>query len=147
MHSVNLPHPQQRAFPAQINLLSEVLDFVTSICAENGYNQNTVLRVRLVIEELFTNSVHHGYRHRDGLIWLTAHSDNQRLQIGYQDEAVAYNPLAVNEAALQAMHANADYRPVGGLGIILIANLVDGADYRYQDGRNVLDLVFSDREK
>lgn len=147
MHPVDPTHPLQQTFSAQINLLAEVLDFVAGVCVENGFDQNTTLRVRLVIEELFTNSVHHGYQNSGGLIWLTAHSDNQRLLVGYQDEASAYNPLAMNEAAIQAMHANAEHRPVGGLGIILITNLADGASYRHQDGRNILDLVFFDREK
>lgn len=126
-------------------MLPEALDFVSSVCVENGFDQNTALRTTLVIEELFTNSVHHGYRNNGGLIWLTARSDNQRLLVGYQDEAPAYNPLAMSEAAIQAMHAHADCRPVGGLGAILIMNLADSVSYRYRDGRNMLELVFFDR--
>ncbi len=147
MCPVDSPHPPEQLFSAQISLLSEVLDFVARACVENGFKQNTTLRARLVVEELFTNTVHHGYRNNGGLVWLSTRHDAQRLLIGYQDAAPAYNPLAKNEAAIQAMHAHAEQRPVGGLGVVLIANLADSADYRYQNGRNILDLIFFDREQ
>lgn len=128
-----------------MNVLSEALDFVAGACVENGFNQNTTLRTRLVIEELFTNSVHHGYQNNGGLIWLTVQIDDQRMLVGYQDEAPAYNPLAMNDETMQSIHANADRRPVGGLGAILIANLADSVSYHYQHGRNILELTFLDR--
>lgn len=128
-----------------MDVLSDVLDFIAAVCTQQGLNQNTTLRARLVVEELFTNSVHHGYQNHGGSIWLAANGGNKRVSLEYQDAAPAYNPLAMNDAVMQSMHARAEHRPVGGLGAILVANLADGASYRYRDGRNILELVFFDR--
>lgn len=127
-----------------MSVLSEALDFVATASLRLGLRHDTALRAKLVIEELFTNSVLHGYRGSDGMIWLAAHSENNRLFITYQDEAPAYNPFDANAATAQ-MHAKTDKRPNGGLGIILVSHLADTMGYRYENGRNILELSFFDR--
>lgn len=128
-----------------MNALPEVLDFVASLCMQNGCGQNATLRARLVIEELFTNSVHHGYKNNSGSIRLTTSCENRRLAIAYQDETPPFNPFAMHEVTMRIIHANPDQRPVGGLGAILIANLADSFAYHYKNGRNIVELSFVDR--
>ena len=145
MSSLEPPFAPHRAFLAQMNVLSEALDFVAAACLRLGLRHDTALRAKLVIEELFTNSVLHGYRGGNGTIWLSAHSENNRMSITYQDEAPAYNPFDANAATAQLLHAKTDKRPAGGLGVFLVSNLADTAIYRYENGRNILELSFLDR--
>lgn len=133
-----------RIFPAQMNVLSEALDFIAEACLRLGLCHDTALRAKLVIEELFTNSVLHGYQGSDGMIWLSVHNENNRIFVAYQDEAPAYNPFDENVAAAQLMHAKIDNHPAGGLGVILVSHLADTVSYRYENGRNILELGFFD---
>jgi len=128
-----------------MNVLSEALDFVVGACLRLGLRHDTALRAKLVIEELFTNSVLHGYRGGDGMIWLAARNENNRIFVEYQDEAPAYNPFDENAATAQLMHAKTDQCPAGGLGVILVSHLADSVSYRYENGRNILELSFFDR--
>lgn len=145
MPSPEPPFALHRTFPAQMNVLSEALDFVAGACLRLGLRHDTALRAKLVIEELFTNSVLHGYHSGDGMIWLAAHNENNRTFIAYQDEAPAYNPFDENVATAQLMHAKTDNRPAGGLGVILVSHLADTVSYRYENRRNILELSFFDR--
>ena len=139
------PFALHRTFPAQMNALSEALDFITEACLRLGLRHDTALRAKLVIEELFTNSVLHGYQGCDGMIWLSAHSKDNRTSIGYQDEAPAYNPFDENAATVQAIQAKMDKHQAGGLGVVLVFRLADTVSYRHENGRNILELEFSDR--
>lgn len=129
-----------------MNALSEALDFVVEACLHFGLRDGAVLRAKLVIEELFTNSVLHGYRGAAGMIWLTACNENTHVCIGYQDAAPAYNPFDENVVSARLMHAKADQYTVGGLGVILVSHLADSVSYRYENGRNILGLNFFDRK-
>lgn len=140
------PLALRRAFPAQMNALSEALDFVVEACLHFGLRDGAALRAKLVIEELFTNSVLHGYRGAAGMIWLSAHNDNTHVRIEYQDAAPAYNPFDENAVSARLMHAKADQYTVGGLGVILVSHLADSVSYRYENGRNILGLNFFDRK-
>lgn len=146
MCSHKSPFALHRTFPAQMNVLPGALDFVAGACFRLGLRDDTVLRAKLVIEELFTNSVLHGYRGAAGMIWLTAYNENAHVCIGYQDAAPAYNPFDENAVSARLMHAKADQYTVGGLGIILVSHLADSVSYRYENGRNILGLNFFDRK-
>ena len=128
-----------------MNVLSEALDFIAGACLRLGLCHDTALRAKLVIEELFTNSVLHGYQGNDGTIWLSLHNENNRIFIAYQDGAPAYNPFDENVTTALLMRAKTDKHPAGGLGVILVSHLADTVSYRYENGRNILELSFFDR--
>jgi anti-sigma regulatory factor (Ser/Thr protein kinase) len=87
-----------------------------------------------VIEEIFTNTVCHGYgQDCDEPVWISAENNNGNLCITYQDTGPAFNPLdrTVDRVAPD----------IGGLGITLVERLAQ-ASYRYENGRNTLTLKF-----
>ena len=49
-------------FPARLAALRDTAAFAQVFCERNGIDRHTALRLTLVIEELFTNTVQHGYR-------------------------------------------------------------------------------------
>ena len=53
-----------------------------------------VRRIELALEELFTNTVRHGYcRECDSPVWLEAIASPGELRLVYQDAAPAFDPL------------------------------------------------------
>ena len=92
-----------------------------------------------VIEELFTNTVRHGYQGEcDHPVWLHALPAPGALCLTYQDAAAAFDPLALE------LHAEAAApQCIGGQGIRLIRSLTSSVAYRRADDRNILTLVFT----
>lgn len=120
-------------FSARLTCLTEALAYVATICKQAGLKNNQQLRVELVIEELFTNSVNHGYGENcDHPIWIAASTSNESLSITYQDAAPAYNPLT------RPTNINST---IGGLGVTLIETFAH-TRYLYENGRNTLILTF-----
>ena len=123
-----------RCFPARIASLTEVLAHMVEICKQVGLRNIEQLRVELVVEELFTNTVRHGYgQDCDQPVWIAADSRDGNLCITYQDAAPAHNPLDRPDDRTPP--------PVGGLGITLVENFAQ-ARYLHEDGRNTLILTF-----
>ncbi len=121
-------------FSARLTLLTEALTHVATICHQAGLSKNQQLRVELVIEELFTNTVRHGYGEDcDHPIWIAAEMNTESLCITYQDAAPAYNPLT--------RPINKSPYAIGGLGVTLIEKFAQPY-YLHENGRNTLILTF-----
>lgn len=98
-----------------------------------------LLRIELVVEELFTNTVRHGYcTDSDAPVWLRIEPAPGSVALIYQDAAPAYNPLT-HDIELTAPLAA---RAIGGLGVHLIRELATDVTYRRADSRNILTLTF-----
>lgn len=123
--------------------LSAALAWLTDACNQAGLSPQDGLRAQLLIEELFSNSVLHGYANSDSEeahIWLQLAGNGADVTLTYQDAAPAYNPLLINHDDI------AEYvlaRQVGGVGRLLISELVCQASYQRQADRNVLSFGFA----
>jgi serine/threonine-protein kinase RsbW len=134
---ISTPTASHRAFAARLSMLPATASFVAEFCARHGITRDDALRLTLIVEELFTNSVEHGYGGEcDAMIdvALTAGADDVTLI--YEDAAPAFNPLSRAPIPPAELAAPAEARKVGGLGIYLIQQLVASARYTREDGRN-----------
>jgi len=98
-------------FEARMARLPDAIGFAEDFCRQHGIVHDDRLRLTLVVEELFTNTVEHGH--------ALAH--------------LAEQPPSLDDAL--------DARSPGGLGIHLVEQLATSARYAREDGRNRLWIV------
>jgi anti-sigma regulatory factor (Ser/Thr protein kinase) len=118
----------------------EIEDFVATFAAEQGIASEDKARVLILVEELFTNLSRYGYPDQPqpaGEAEVVLELDEDRLTIEFRDDGREFNPLADAPAALEVRD---DEAPAGGLGLHIVRELADGADYVRADGRNVIRL-------
>src|SRR4051812_33744964 len=121
-------------FPARLGELRHLAAFLEEFCGSRGIERARCLRLNLVLEELFVNSIQHGYRgDSDAPIWITLDAEPQAVQITYEDTAPPFNPFA-RLPATDVQHK------VGGLGVLLTRELGAGREYAYLYGRNRVRL-------
>lgn len=126
-------------FSARLATLPEFLAYLRQVCEHAGLSEPATLRIELVLEELFTNTVHHGYRgDSDAPVWLSAVCAGGSLCVSYQDAAPPHDPLTHCTALPETL----DERGVGGLGIRLARELANTISYCRDGDRNVLTLSF-----
>lgn len=135
--------PEERAFEARMEVLPSTAAFVAAFCARGGIGAADTLRLTLVVEELFTNIVTHGYGEDGaGMIRLRLALDGRDVILVCRDEAPPYDP----RPALRRLPADLDEpvetRSVGGLGQLIVGRLVDVSDYVRSGSANVLTLRF-----
>jgi anti-sigma regulatory factor (Ser/Thr protein kinase) len=128
-------------FQAKLEQLRALRGFLEGFFAEAGLAHDDCLRVNLVLEELFTNTVRHGHRgDSDAPIWVALSATQGGLQVTYEDSAPPFNPYGhlpefTPDATLRT-------RRIGGLGLLLTRKLANSRDYAYLYGRNRIRLQF-----
>lgn len=129
-------------FPARLASLADTVAFVREFCEQNGIGQSPALRLRLVIEEIFTNTVRHGHRgDSDAQVRIALAVIDDYVAIEYEDAAPPYDPLARMTALPADQVAALDGPPTDDLGTYLVGKALYGARYAYEDGHNRLWLV------
>ena len=126
-----------RRFTARQAEFDAIRAFIEAACAsiEDDERQRAVL----LVEELFANSVFHGYGgDSDEPVWLTVDVDAGACRLIYEDSAPAYNPFAIEEPDLDA--AAPEDRPIGGLGIVFLNELSSDRSYARRGDRNVIEM-------
>jgi len=122
--------------------LPEALAFVEDFCLQRGVDRGDRLRLTLVVEELFTNTVEHGLGDAGGVrIRLGLSADIAELALLYEDEAAPFDAPAHLARQPPCLDAAVDARPVGGLGLHLVAQFAASTRYAREEGRNRLWIV------
>ena len=113
----------------------EARAYVDMFCEEAGIPKDACLKCRLVLEELFLNTVKHGHKGgSDAPVWITLRSEGGRISLDYEDNAPPFNPFSQERRDL--LEALAETRREGGLGVLLAHGLTASAEYAYLFGRN-----------
>lgn len=90
------------------------------------------------IEEILTNIIKYGFDEQ-GVhpIHITFRNDSGAIEMEFEDRGREFNPLEVGEPDIDTPIED---RQLGGLGIHLVKNMVDVAQYRRVGDRNILLL-------
>ena len=137
-----MPRSERRVFPARFSALPETAAFARGFCDRHGIEPDDALKLTLIIEELFTNTIEHGYRaESDAPIRITLESQDGAVTLLYEDSAPRYDTLASASAEPSTPGEELDTRSIGGLGVHLIRELTSDARYAYEEGSNRLWLT------
>jgi len=129
-------------FPAQRDEWRAARAFLDAFCEEAQVARDTCLKCRLVLEELFLNTVKHGHRGgSDAPIWIRLAAKDGEILLTYEDRAPPFNPFPADREAIRKHIA--EHRTEGGLGVILMQDFADSAQYAYLFGRNRIQLTIA----
>jgi len=137
---VNSVTQRETMFPARLTAVRAVREFLESFCRDAGIARPPGLRLNLVVEELFTNTVMHGHGgDSDSPVWITLEAKSASVTLTYLDQARPFNPFGIATRPVQ--DSAIAQRKVGGLGVLLATELTATAEYAHLFGRNRLRMV------
>jgi serine/threonine-protein kinase RsbW len=116
--------------------LDRLNEFLAAFWASNQLPKDAMFDLNVVLEEIFTNVVFHGYR--DGgehEIHVELALRDKMVSLTVEDEGIPFNPL---HAPAPDETASIEERSIGGLGIHLVRKLMDGVQYAREGNRNRL---------
>ncbi len=130
-------------FPSRLESWRTARAFIEGFCGASGIGRPVCLKLCLVLEELFLNTVKHGHRGgSDAPVWIRLIADGDRISLTYEDRAPPFNPFA--RATREMLEALAETRREGGLGVLLAHGLTSSAEYAYIFGRNRIRLTLAE---
>ena len=131
---------KEMTVPSKADRLYEVQDFVNSCLADSGASPGVIMQLQLVVEEIFINIANYAYRppgSGDVDISCVVEEDVMKVILTFVDRGPEFDPL---ERPDPDVKEDLEDRPIGGLGIFLVKNNVDGIAYRREGGMNILTV-------
>jgi serine/threonine-protein kinase RsbW len=126
-------------FPATTEGLNAALSAIERFCNERNLDANLVSRARIVVEELFSNTIKYGYGGEcDRPVRLSLTSDHG-LKLTLEDEAASFDPTRWRPA--HPADVPADRRPDGKAGIALVLGLATEVRYVPRETGNRVEIV------
>lgn len=103
----------------------------------SGFSSEEILDTQLAVEEVVTNIIVHGYKKAGCPIKISCCFIPGGVTIRISDSAPRFDPLSIPEPDLGG---DIEERRIGGLGIYLLRQIMDGISYRYENRKNILTL-------
>ncbi len=119
----------------ELTILSEKID---KMAEEWELSHALAININLVVEEAVTNIIFYAFndngKHQ---ISISVSLKESLLQIKITDSGIPFNPLLQQQPDI---NLPVEERPVGGLGIFLISQIMDEMKYTRQKKQNILTL-------
>ena len=138
--------PQEKpiVFCETLNLNNKVSEitklnaFVKSATATLNMESGLANKIKLAVEEAVTNVIDYAYPNgTEGNININIEADEHRVRFILSDSGTEFDPTGVSKADTTL---TVDERPIGGLGVFLVRNLMDSINYERVDGKNVFRM-------
>ena len=106
-----------------------------------GLSMATVFQLNLALEEAFVNVVDYAYPGKNGMpVQLNMDGKGETLIFTLIDEGEPFDPTTLEEPDTSLP---AEERPIGGLGVFLVKQIMDEVRYERQGTRNILTMTYT----
>ena len=124
--------------PNDINTIPQLNEFIDTVCEELEIDMALAMSLNLAMEEAVVNVMDYAYpAGTEGEVNIEAIADETQLHFIISDSGKPFDPTAKEEVDTTL---SAEERPIGGLGIHLIRQLMDDISYERRDDKNILRL-------
>jgi serine/threonine-protein kinase RsbW len=117
--------------------LARVRDFVRGTLRGLPLSEKDIFRIDLAVVEVCVNIVLYAYPERKGTITVSSWREPGRLYYEIRDAGRPFDPRSLKKPDLKEIMRTSRK---GGFGVHLSRTMMDGFDYRREDGENILVL-------
>ena len=126
------------AYRARLPSFAEVRALAENFGQAGGVGPETTIRVVLVLEELFTNTVAHGYpAGSDGPVWVSLTLMGDVVEVTYEDASPPFDPIG----GAPVIPRPDETESLGGVGLALVRGMSASARYARVGERNRVTLT------
>ena len=129
----------EKVFDCRMENLPDMLAMLRTFCEEQSLDNDFKRNLLIVGDELFSNIIKHGYKGEGGpmTVRLLFNLDKKEFVMSIIDKAPEFNQLEVNNGPV---HGNAKDVPIGGLGILIVKQIMTECAYDRINKKNILVL-------
>ena len=134
-----MSEPLSLAFKAVLPELEKLNDAVDAFALRQAWAPDTLFHIKLALEEIVINVISYGAH--GGLvpaIKVQLQQEGGQVSIDIWDSGVAFDPL---QSGPPDVSSSLDDRPIGGLGVYLVRQLMDSVSYERDGDWNKIHLV------
>lgn len=122
-----------------IDEIPRLAEFVDMVCEAAQADYSVSMSLNLALEEAVTNVMLYAYPEgKEGELRVDCTARPGHLLFALSDEGEPFDPTQVADADVSL---DVKERPIGGLGIFLVRQIMDQVSYERKDGKNVLIMT------
>ncbi|MBQ7663206.1 MAG: SpoIIE family protein phosphatase [Prevotella sp.] len=134
----DVKYSKRLVLPNDIQEVPRLAAFVDEVCETVGFSAAVTMQMNLAIEEAVVNVMKYAYPSgKQGNVTIEATTNDTRLKFTIIDSGMPFDPTAKADADTTL---SVEQRPIGGLGIYLVRQMMDSVNYERMDNLNVLTL-------
>jgi serine/threonine-protein kinase RsbW len=114
-----------------------LLDAIEALLESHGVPQPASAQILIAFDEIISNVLDHGGDATAPQVEVSLRIQDGRIDAEVVDDGKPFDPLAASPPDLDL---DIDERPIGGLGIHLVRELMDGISYERDRGKNHLRI-------
>ncbi len=123
--------------PNDIETIPQLNEFIDGVCEDTGIDMANTMNINLALEEAVVNVMTYAYPEGHGEVNIEVTAYKGRITFIITDSGIPFDPTAKEDVDISL---SAEERPIGGLGIHLVRQIMDRVSYEYADGKNILTL-------
>ena len=123
--------------PNDIATITQLSEFVETVCEEKGLDMALTMNLNLALEEAVVNVMSYAYPDSQGDVKVDIMIDDQKVVSILTDSGIPFDPTQKGDVDTTLP---AEERPIGGLGIHLVKQIMDKVSYQYVGNQNILTL-------
>ncbi len=124
-----------------VNDLKEIVrvaEQIDEFCASRAIASEVAYAVNLALDEILTNTISYGYADDEPhQIEIRVRPEAEALVVVIVDDSAAFD---LSNAPTPDIGAPLEERPLGGLGLFLVHQMMDSVEYRREGERNIVTL-------
>lgn len=129
-HSLTLPN--------NVEFIPQLAAFIEEVTESYGIDPSVTMSINLALEEAVVNVMNYAYPEGTiGEIDISVTFSDGSITFTIKDTGTPFDPTKVSTPDTSL---SAEERPIGGLGIYLVRELMDEVSYCYENNHNILTL-------
>jgi anti-sigma regulatory factor (Ser/Thr protein kinase) len=122
----------------RIEELSSLAEKIEEFAGEFKLSPELTMKINLVMEEVLSNIIFYAFTDNNKHeISISVMLSGSRLTIEIKDDGIPFDPLTKDPPDITMP---AEERPVGGLGIYMVSEIMDEMHYTRKKNQNILTL-------
>ena len=129
---------RQLTLPNDIKTIPQLSEFIEGIGEELDMDMSLIMSLNLALEEAVVNVMEYAYAPgTQGDVCIKTTANETQIEFIIIDSGIPFDPTKKEEVDITM---SAEERPIGGLGIHLVREIMDTVNYEYKDNKNILTL-------
>ena len=132
-------HEFRMSVGADAGGVGKVKEAFAGFAGVHALPEETRRSLNVALDELLANAISHGQPGRDPCsVTVEVVLDQERVTVIFTDDGTPFDPFGKDAPDTTL---SVEERPIGGLGIHLVGQLMDQVSYQRREGHNVVVLV------
>lgn len=126
---------EQLIIDSEYSEIEKVRSFLNKNLSTINLSEEEYFTIELSVLEICTNIVRYAYPEKKDKIFIKTWKDNDHLFLEIRDNGIPFDPSGVEKPDIEKI---LETEEIGGFGILISRQFMDGFDYKREQSQNVL---------